>query len=204
VGVRRVLLLSAFGAAPEATNPFLRAKGRAERLVSGSGLAFTVLRTAPIYGLGGFWFTATVALAELDPPAVVGASSHPVAPVAVEDVAAAFTALDDLVEPPAGTLTLAGPDRVMAAELAALISGRRDVRSLVPMQARATLESLLDRPVSVPALELLAAPMLPDPGLPDAGEVLGIARSPLREGLARVVARVTGGEHRDRGEGATR
>jgi uncharacterized protein YbjT (DUF2867 family) len=127
-----------------------------------------------------------------------------VAPVAVEDVAAAFTALDDLVEPPAGTLTLAGPDRVTAAELAALISGRRDVRSLVPMQARATLESLLDRPVSVPALELLAAPMLPDPGLPDAGEVLGIARSPLREGLARVVARVTGGEHRDRGEGATR
>ncbi len=192
-GVRRILLLSAFGAAPEAANPFLRAKGRAERLLQGSGLEHAILRTAPVYGLGGFWFAATVALAELDPPAVVGDASNPVTPVAAGDVASAFAVLDELAEPPAGPLTLAGPDRVTVGALAALISGREGVRSLVPMQARATLQDILGRPVSVPALELLASPMLPDPRLPVAAEVLGLPLTPLEAGLADVARRVADG-----------
>jgi NADH dehydrogenase len=186
VGVGRILLLSAFGAAPEASNPFLRAKGRAEHLVEGSGLVHAIVRTAPIYGLGGFWFAATVALAELDPPAVIGETSNPIAPVAAEDVAAAFVALDDRRALATGPLTLSGPDRVTAGELARIISGRTDVRSLVPIQAHALLVRLLERPVSPAALEILAAPMLPDPRLPDAAELLGIERTPLREGLERV------------------
>ncbi|MEX0754325.1 MAG: NAD(P)H-binding protein [Actinomycetota bacterium] len=190
VGVRRILLLSAFGAAPESPNPFLRAKGRAEHLVATSGLEYSVLRTAPIYGPGGFWFTATVLLAELDPPAIVGEPSRPVTPVFVDDVAAALAAMDDRQTPVEGPLTLSGPHRVTAAELGRMISGRPDVRSLDPMQARTTLSDLLGRPVAPAALELLAAPVVPDPRLRDAAELLGIAMTPLREGLARVASHI--------------
>ncbi|MEX2276081.1 MAG: NAD(P)H-binding protein [Actinomycetota bacterium] len=194
VGVRRVLLLSAFGAAPEASNPFLRAKGRAERLLSSSGLEHSVLRVAPVYGLGGFWFAATVVLSELVPPAVAGEVHRLLAPVFVDDVAAAFAALDDLADPPAGPLALAGPDRLSAGALATKISGRSDVRSLVPVHAHAALVHALERPVSQMAMELLCASGVPEPGLPDAAAVLGLRPTPLDEGLARVAALASGEE----------
>ena len=50
-GIRRVVLVSVSGARPGAPVPFLDAKGRAEEMVRGSGLDWTVFRPAPWYDL---------------------------------------------------------------------------------------------------------------------------------------------------------
>lgn len=50
-GIRRVVLVSVAGAKPGAPVPFLDAKGRAEEMVRGSGLAWTIFRPAPWYDL---------------------------------------------------------------------------------------------------------------------------------------------------------
>jgi NADH dehydrogenase len=50
-GIGRIVLVSVAGAKPGAPVPFLDAKGRAEEMVRGSGLAWTVFRPAPWYNL---------------------------------------------------------------------------------------------------------------------------------------------------------
>ena len=50
-GIRRFIHVSVAGAQPGAPVPFLDAKGRAEEMVRGSGLAWTVFRPAPWYDL---------------------------------------------------------------------------------------------------------------------------------------------------------
>lgn len=51
-GVERFVQQSALGASPEAPTGYLRAKGRAERAVADSDLAWTVLRPSVIFGEG--------------------------------------------------------------------------------------------------------------------------------------------------------
>ncbi|OGP78149.1 MAG: hypothetical protein A2Z26_05715 [Deltaproteobacteria bacterium RBG_16_66_15] len=50
-GIRRVVQVSVAGAQPGAPVPFLDAKGRAEEMVRGSGIDWTVFRPAPWYDL---------------------------------------------------------------------------------------------------------------------------------------------------------
>ncbi|MGZ4149615.1 MAG: SDR family oxidoreductase, partial [Actinomycetota bacterium] len=52
-GTRRFVLLSVPGADPEATHPFLRAKGLAEEAVRAGGLEHAIVRATHVYGLGG-------------------------------------------------------------------------------------------------------------------------------------------------------
>ena len=123
-GVRRILLVSVFGASPDATIPFLRAKGLAEEAVTSSGLQHAVIRSAPVVGAGSLWFAATVAGALQVPPIVWGPGDRSIAPVAVGDLAATLAVADDLDEDLAGTWALEGPDAVTAEEVVALLAGR--------------------------------------------------------------------------------
>jgi len=61
-GVSRFVLLSATGAAVDASNRYLRAKGLAEEAVANSGLEHAIVRSTHAYGLGGSWLAVTVAL----------------------------------------------------------------------------------------------------------------------------------------------
>src|SRR5262245_24997663 len=65
---KRIVLLSVPGADPDATHPFLRAKGLAEEAVRVSGLQHAIVRATHTYGLGGLWFTAAVDGALAEPP----------------------------------------------------------------------------------------------------------------------------------------
>jgi uncharacterized protein YbjT (DUF2867 family) len=71
-GVERFLLLSFPGASSESANPYLRAKGLAERVVAESGLEYVVIRSNHVLGPGGAWVTALARQARSHPPVVVG------------------------------------------------------------------------------------------------------------------------------------
>lgn len=49
-GVTRILLPSRLNANPHSFHPLLRAKGEVERIVRQSGISYTILRTAPLFG----------------------------------------------------------------------------------------------------------------------------------------------------------
>jgi uncharacterized protein YbjT (DUF2867 family) len=184
-GVRRVILISAPGASPGAEHPFLRAKGLAEEAVIESGLEHAVIRTAHAYGLGGFWFTATVVAIEHG--FVVGDGRQRLAPVFADDVGAVVAAIDDHPDHVAGTWGLAGPDELTGDELFGLLGEAEEPDHLEPPAAAARLTELLGVPMSVRAAELLAAPSVAD--APDAAAAFGVRRTPLAEGLALTAER---------------
>jgi NADH dehydrogenase len=188
-GVRRVVLLSTPGADPDARDVYVRAKGLAEEAVAASGLEHAIVRAAPVHGLGGLWFTALVQGALADPPIVVGAGDREVAPLFADDLAAAVAAIDDLDGDVAGTWALEGPDVLRADDLVHLL---RDDDAPVAHadgdEAAAALAALLDVPVSLAAVaDLARAGRAVD--APDAAGAFGVARTGLREGLRRTLAR---------------
>jgi uncharacterized protein YbjT (DUF2867 family) len=181
-GVRRVALLSVPRAEPDAGDPYLRAKGLAERAVAASGLEHAIVRSAHVYGLGGFWFTAAVQAAAQDPPEVVGPGTQQIAPVFADDVAEVLGAIDDRSDPVAGLWGLQGPDRVSADEFAALVGeGRGEIVHLSAEAAQDRLSELLGGPVSAAACRLLAADSTAD--APDAAAEFAVPLRSLAEGL---------------------
>ncbi|MEZ4593540.1 MAG: NAD(P)H-binding protein [Chloroflexota bacterium] len=61
--VRRIIFASRLGADPASMHPLLRAKGRVERIIQRSGIDYTILRTATLYGRNDRYFELIVGLA---------------------------------------------------------------------------------------------------------------------------------------------
>lgn len=186
-GTPRFALVSVPGAGPEAADPFLRAKGLAEEAVAASGLEYAIVRSAPVYGLGGLWFTAAVEGALADPPFVAGDGTQPIAPVFAADLGAVLAAIDDHPGPLEGIWGLEGPDAVTADELAGFLRADRvpPVHARDPQEAAHLLGHLLGLPISVLAASHLGRPGRVD--APDAAAAFGVARTPLAEGLRRTL-----------------
>jgi uncharacterized protein YbjT (DUF2867 family) len=185
---KRFVLLSVPGADPNATHPFLRAKGLAEEVVRVSGLQYAIVRSTHVYGLGGLWFTAAVEGALAEPPFVAGRGDQELAPVYVEDVAAVIAAIDDAPEALDGTWGLEGPDVVTADGLARLLRGD-DAAALAHADGQAAAEALtrlLGVPIDAVAASFLAAPSRAD--APDAAAAFGVSRTPFLEGLRATLA----------------
>jgi uncharacterized protein YbjT (DUF2867 family) len=201
---KRFVLLSVPGADPDATHPFLRAKGLAEEAVRASGLQHAIVRAAHTYGLGGLWFTAAVEGALTDPPFVVGPGDQELAPVFVRDVAAVIAALDDSATELAGTWGLEGPDVISADGIARLLRGDDAVPTHADGQAAAeALTRLLGVPIDAVAASFLSAPSRAD--APDAASAFGVTRTPLLDGLRATLEAASALDtgHVDTGHGDT-
>ena len=182
-GVTRILLLSYPGAMADASNAYLRSKGRAEEEVRGSGLEHVILRSTHVYGPRQRWLEEMRAAASRPVAAVVvGSGTQRIGPAYVGDVARALVAADDRAGGASGTFGLQGPEVVTADELTDLLAGRaRRKVHLGPAGARRAAR-LLGRRLSLTMLEVLATDSLAD--APDAAAELGLVPTPLREGLA--------------------
>jgi NAD(P)H dehydrogenase (quinone) len=205
-GVRRVVVCSpAAVRSPTAeANPHLAAKAEVERMVAASGLEHAILRCTHVLGPGG-------RLVELlsgrhggtgGRPDASGAAAVPVpgdgrqlvAPVWVDDVAAAVAAADDAVEL-AATWAVAGPDTVTFDALVDAVHGGPVAK--VHLGDGGGAAAAGDREPAgssaglTPAqLGVLAADSLPDPGLPAPP---GLTPTPLAEALARSAGQVRPG-----------
>lgn len=181
-GVTRFVFVSVPGANPEATHPFLRAKGLAEEAIRASGLQHAIVRATHVYGLGGLWFTAAVEGALADPPFVPGPGDRPVAPVYADDLAAVIAAIDDAVGEVAGTWGLEGPETLTGDGFCELLRGDGAAPAHADGQAAAdVLTTMLGVRVDAVAASWLGMASRLD--APDAAEAFAVARTPLREGL---------------------
>jgi NADH dehydrogenase len=181
-GVARFLFLSYTGADPDASNPYLRSKGRAEEEVRSSGLQHAIVRSTHIYGPGCRWLEEMVSAARAPVAVVVGPGSQRIAPVFLENVARVLAAADDRAVEVGGTYGLQGPDEVTADQLVDLLAGRRRRKVHLSPNAGRRAARFSRRRLSPALLEVLAADSLAD--APDAAAEFGVIRTPLREGLA--------------------
>jgi len=191
-GVPRFVLASVPGASPDASDPFLRAKGLAEEAVANSGLEFAIVRISHVYGLGGLWFTAVVQGALATPPLAIG-GDEALAPVWGDDVAQVLAAAEDHPADPGGlggTWALEGPDPVTPVALTRLLTGEDAPApvALDPSDAASALEALLGIPLAPFAVAHLLRPSRADAR--SAADAFGVTRTELADGLRRTVARV--------------
>lgn len=182
-GVVRFLLLSYPGASAGSSNAYLRAKGLAEEAVRESGLEHLILRSTHVYGPRQRWLEEMRAAAARPVAAtVVGTGRQRIAPSYVEDVARALVAGDDRAGSIEGTIALQGPDTLAADELVDRLAGRRRRKVHLTPRAARRAARLLGQRLSMTMLEVLAADSVADG--PDAAVELGLALTPLRDGLA--------------------
>src|SRR4051812_30126730 len=99
-GTKRFLFVSVPGADPDATHPFLRAKGMAEAAVTAAGIEHAIVRSTHVYGLGGVWVTPGVPGAPTSPPVLCGAGFPPPPPGFARGVAPLVAPLGDPPWPP--------------------------------------------------------------------------------------------------------
>jgi uncharacterized protein YbjT (DUF2867 family) len=189
--VRRMILVSVPGADPDAGHPYVRAKGLAEEAVAASGMEYAIIRSAHVYGIGGFWFTAAVQGALAEPPFVVGEGSQELAPVLAEDLAAVIAAVDNRSAVPAGTWAVEGPDAVTADAFVQLLrAGHMPARTehAEGSAAAERLEELLGVSVLRSAASFLAMPSRATDAS-DAFEAFAVERTPMIDGLRRTIER---------------
>lgn len=121
-GVKRLLQMSAIGAATDGPSDYLRSKGEAERVVMESGLDVTVFRPSVIFGPDDRFLNLFAGLARLLPVLILARPGARFQPVYVGDVAAAFVhALTDIATY-GRRYDLCGPQRYTLRELVAFVA----------------------------------------------------------------------------------
>jgi uncharacterized protein YbjT (DUF2867 family) len=133
-GIRRYLHMSANGTGPGSSSGYFRSKWQAEELVRASGLDWTIFRPSLIHGEGDQFVNMLARLIRLSPLLpVVGDGQYRLAPVFVQDVAAAFTRGLEVAAARGKTYHCCGPEAYTYDQLLDLIGralGRKKVRKL--------------------------------------------------------------------------
>jgi uncharacterized protein YbjT (DUF2867 family)/membrane protease YdiL (CAAX protease family) len=157
--VRRFVHVSVVCSRPDARSPYHDTKWRAEEAVRASGLDFTILKPAVIYGPGDDMVTHLVRMirfASLFP--VVGRGDSILQPVDVRDVAEAVAAALDRPRSIGGTYDVVGPERHSLAEVVRTVAagtglGVHVVPTPIALQRLAVrvMDAALPNPLSTPA-----------------------------------------------------
>lgn len=149
-GVQRIIYASRIGADPASMHPLLQAKGQVERLIERSGIPYTILRSATLYGRTDRFFELIVGMAIWTWPFVwlPGGGKTAMQPLWVEDYVRCLRKClrrPDLINK---TVTVAGSERLRYAELVKLllnVAGYRRVPLPVPMLLLRPLASAIFR-----------------------------------------------------------
>jgi NADH dehydrogenase len=198
-GVKRVVHVSAIGAATDAPSRYLRSKGRGEAALKAAPLELTILRPSVIFGSRDSFLNMFARLQSVLPVLPLAASEARFQPVWVEDVASAIVAAIDDPSTVGTTLECCGPRVYTLAELARAAgswSGKaRPVFRLPPALARLQaffMELLPGTPLmsrdNLDSMQVANVASGKLPGL----ERLGIRPAPLEAIAPRYLGHVSG------------
>jgi uncharacterized protein YbjT (DUF2867 family) len=139
-GVSRVVLVSVLGADPKSTNRYWSSKGRAERIVAGSGLSAAIIRTPILLGPAMAGARAIVHAAARPTVTLLGGGRHSVRPLDVDDLSRAILRCCETSGEGAAVYELVGPEatayRDVIARTAALMGHEVSIRSMPVWMAR--------------------------------------------------------------------
>jgi NADH dehydrogenase len=123
-GVQRLVVMSRLNADPNAVYPLLRAKGQVERLVRDSGIPYTIVRSATLFGIEDRFLNVIAALAAWTWPFVwlPGGGEVALQPLWVEDLAACLVRLLERPDLCHETVTVAGEERLRYRELVQIVA----------------------------------------------------------------------------------
>lgn len=162
-GITRFVHMSALGAEAGGITPYFDTKGRAEELVRGSGLDWTIFRPSVIFGPGDrFVNELSAAFRKVPFLPVAGDGEYRLQPVFVGDVAKGFADAVSRTDLAGRIFEIGGPERFSYNDLVDRIAewgGRKVRRVHVPVARMARMVRFLSRferfPVTVDQLAML-------------------------------------------------
>ncbi|MBE7530679.1 MAG: NAD-dependent epimerase/dehydratase family protein [Chloroflexi bacterium] len=174
-GVQHLVVPSHLGANTAAMHPLLRAKGEVEQLIRRSGIPYTILQTAPLYGRNDRFTEIFLALAIWSFPFVwlPGGGHMPVQPLWVEDYA---RCLHIILQQPDRyvnqTVAIAGEERMTHREMMQrllTVNGRKRLMLPLPMvlvrpSARFLFSWWYWPPLTPYAIDRFFVPAIAEPG----------------------------------------
>lgn len=120
-GVKRLVHISALGAATDAPSMYQRSKARGEAVLQAAGLALTILRPSVIFGADDKFLNLFAKLQKVFPIMPLAGAATKFQPVWVEDVAqAVVNSLHGQTQPTVNMVEACGPDVVTLKELVQL------------------------------------------------------------------------------------
>lgn len=133
-GVKRHLQMSALGTRPNAVSAYHRTKFRAEELVRGSALDWTIFRPSIVFGPKDAFVNMLAGYIRSYPAVpVIGDGKYRLQPVSADDVARCFAMALEMPQTIGQTFELCGPDRLPYNEMLDTIGralGREHVAKL--------------------------------------------------------------------------
>jgi len=207
-GVRRLLHMSAVGAAEDSPSEYGRTKAAGERAVRGSDLDWTIIRPSIIFGPGDGFVSLIAPIIEKNPLfiPVIGKGRTRFQPVSVYDVARVFGEALEKPESTGRTFELGGPDILtldeIYREIATVLGKRRKPLVHFPiwwgrLLAR-TFESLARRGwIDAPPLTRDQLKSLSRDNVADVSETVAVFDGEWREFRAGLREYVTGGMKHD-------
>lgn len=190
-GVRRYIQMSALGARDGAASAYHRSKFRAEEIVRGAGLDYTIFRPSIIFGPGDDFINKLAGLVRLLPAVpVIGDGRYRLQPVSAEDVARCFAASLEMPETSGNTYSLCGSDRVTYDELLDLIGRvlgkRRVTKAHSPLGLMKLVVPFMQKiplfPLTMDQMTMLLEENICDGGWQD---TFRFRPTPLEEGIRR-------------------
>ena len=144
-GIEHLIVMSRLGADPNSLYPLLRAKGEVERLVARSGIAYTVVRSASLFGLEDRFLNTIAALAAWTWPFLwlPGGGKALFQPLWVEDLVRCLLLTVERDDLRNVTVEVAGEERFYYRALAEMVSGVAGLRR-IPLR----LDLRIVRPLS--------------------------------------------------------
>ena len=188
VGVGQFVYISGAAADEKSSHPGFRAKGKAERAIRESGLAYTIFRPSLVYGPEDKVMNGFVRLLKFSPIfGVPGTGRQKVQPVLVDDLAACV-ALAISGKGRNATYELGGPDLMSFDEMIRIlmeVTGHRRPIIHIPEGAMRAGASLLEK-LPTPLLSRDAVTFVTADNATDIAPLVadfGIQLTPMREGL---------------------
>ena len=129
--VQHFVQMSAIGAGPDQSYPYLFSKWQGEQEVVKSGLAYTILRSSIMFGEGDEFLNALAALVRVFPVVpVIGSGRNRFQPIAVEDVARCVAISLERSRLRGRTIDIGGPEQFTYNELVSIVARRLGKRRL--------------------------------------------------------------------------
>jgi NADH dehydrogenase len=187
-GVTRFVYISGAAADENATHPGFRAKGRAERAIRESGLAYTIFRPSLVYGAGDKVMNGFAKLLKFSPVfGVPGTGLQKVQPLLVDDLAACV-GMAIAGKGSNAIFEIGGPDLMTFDEMIRVlmeVSGHRRPIIHIPEGLMRTGASVLEM-LPTPLLSRDAVTFVTADNATDIRPLLaefGIQLTPMRQGL---------------------
>jgi NADH dehydrogenase len=157
-GVKKILLVSFFGARPDCHSGYHESKFAAEEIVRASGLDYTVLKAGMIYGKGDHMLDHLSHVFHSFPLfAMVGFEKRYASPLAIEDLIRIMKSALIEIRLSNQTVAILGPDRITlqeAVERVAHVVGRKPIIFPMPLFFHYGLATLLESTMTIPLVSL--------------------------------------------------